>query len=138
MNTKTKVVILLFLIVQAFVTGACCKLSAKSHSLRTDLEIILDCSQEKINTNVKNLEELNVYCTRSKIIELTHDLSPEYWITYVKKHGYKQIEVKPEFTYCYRLDNSLFAYRWNYKDTITDYATLYIHGKYYYFERRVK
>ena len=29
MNTKTKVIILLFLIVQAFVTGACCKVSAK-------------------------------------------------------------------------------------------------------------
>ncbi len=137
-STKITIAILLFFIVQVFVTGFCCKLSAKPHNLRTDLEILLHCSHEEINTNVKKLEELNVYCSRSRIIELTHDLSPEYWVTYVEKHGYKQVEVKPEFTYCYRLDDSLFAYRWEYKDTITDYATLYIGGKYYYFERTIK
>ena len=114
------------------------KLSAEPNNLRTNLEIIFHCSQEEINANVEKLERLNVYCTNSRIVELTHDLSPEYWITHLEKHGYKQTEVKPEFTYCYKLDDSLFAYRWEYKDTITDYATLYINSKYYYFERIIK
>lgn len=137
-STKITVTFLLFLLVQTFVTVCSVKLSAKPNSLRKDLEIILHCSHEEINTNVKKLEELNVYCTRSRIVELTHDLSPEYWITHLEKHGYKQTVVKPEFTYCYRLDDSLFAYRWEYKDTITDYATLYINSKYYYFEKVIK
>lgn len=152
MKRKTILAIVIFFIVQFFITGYYCKLSAESYALlrnlnavsrgienlEKDFETLFGYSNEEVNKDVKKLEDLNVYCTRSRIVELTHDLSPEYWIAHVEKHGYKQVEVKPEFAYCYRLGDSLFAYRWKYKDTITDYATLYICNNYYYFERKIK
>lgn len=44
MNTKTKVVIILFLIVQVLVTGACCKVSAEKYFFRDT-----DCNLRTIN-----------------------------------------------------------------------------------------
>lgn len=152
MKRKTILAIILFFIVQALVTGACCKLSADSYALRRnlenasaaidrltkDVETVFGWTNAECNEKVRKLQELNVYCTRARIIRIDLSESAEHWIAHVEKYGYKQTEVEPEFSYYYFTDNSLFAYRWEYKDTTTDYATLYIHGKCYYFERVIK
>lgn len=133
MNRKTILVITIFLIVQALVTGACCKLSAKG--LKKDVETVFGWTNEECNEKVQNLQKLNVYCSNSRIIKISDNKD---WFSFLEKYGYNLTETKPEFNYHYYTDDSLFAYRWEYKDSIIDYSTLYIDGKCYYFERVIK
>ena len=57
MNRKTILVIVIFFIVQIFVTGFCCKLSAKD--LRKDVETVFGWTNEECNEKVQNLQKLN-------------------------------------------------------------------------------